>query len=79
MLIPIRCQTCGKPIAHLWESYISKVRAAYGDEKKLIQTRFVPTMVKDTTIEQKTLDELNLKRYCCRRTLLCHVEMVDKL
>ena len=21
MIIPIRCMTCGKPIAHLWEEY----------------------------------------------------------
>lgn len=25
MLIPIRCWTCGKPIAHLWEKYKEKV------------------------------------------------------
>ena len=21
MIIPIRCQSCGKPVAHLWEKY----------------------------------------------------------
>ena len=26
MLIPIRCWTCGKPIAHLWEQYKEKVQ-----------------------------------------------------
>ncbi len=25
MLIPIRCITCGKPLAHLWEKYKEKV------------------------------------------------------
>jgi len=25
MIIPIRCFSCGKPIAHLWESYKKRV------------------------------------------------------
>lgn len=34
MIIPIRCQSCGKPIAHLWEEY--KERIAKGEDKKHI-------------------------------------------
>ncbi|WP_456481480.1 DNA-directed RNA polymerase subunit N [Methanopyrus sp.] len=25
MIIPIRCFTCGRPIAHLWEKYVELV------------------------------------------------------
>ena len=25
MIIPIRCKSCGKPIAHLWEEFKSRV------------------------------------------------------
>ena len=25
MIIPIRCMTCGKPVAHLWENFKDKV------------------------------------------------------
>lgn len=32
MIIPIRCWSCGKPIAHLWEKYKEKV--ANGDDPK---------------------------------------------
>jgi DNA-directed RNA polymerase subunit N len=32
MIIPIRCFSCGKPVAHLWEEY--KDRAAKGEDKK---------------------------------------------
>ena len=32
MIIPIRCFSCGKPVAHLWEEY--KERAAKGEDKK---------------------------------------------
>jgi len=32
MIIPIRCFSCGKPIAQLWEEY--KKRAESGEDKK---------------------------------------------
>jgi len=27
MIIPIRCFTCGKPVAHLWEPFQKEVKA----------------------------------------------------
>jgi len=57
MIIPIRCFTCGKPIAHLWEEF--KKRTAAGEEAK------------------KVLDDLGLKRYCCRAVFLGHVDLAE--
>ncbi|MBR9701492.1 DNA-directed RNA polymerase subunit N [Candidatus Pacearchaeota archaeon] len=34
MIIPIRCFSCGKPIAHLWEEY--KKRVADGESSKKV-------------------------------------------
>lgn len=34
MIIPVRCFSCGKPIAHLWEEY--KKRIAEGENSKKI-------------------------------------------
>jgi DNA-directed RNA polymerase subunit N len=34
MIIPIRCFSCGKPIAHLWEKY--KERVAKGEDPKKV-------------------------------------------
>tara|TARA_Y100000310_G_C20700699_1_gene829591 strand:+ start:6033 stop:6230 length:198 start_codon:yes stop_codon:yes gene_type:complete len=34
MIIPIRCFSCGKPIAHLWENY--KQRTEKGEEPKKV-------------------------------------------
>ncbi|MBW2978228.1 DNA-directed RNA polymerase subunit N [Candidatus Woesearchaeota archaeon] len=33
MIIPIRCWSCGKPIAHLWEKY---TESAGEDRKKIL-------------------------------------------
>jgi DNA-directed RNA polymerase subunit N len=32
MIIPIRCKSCGKPIAHLWEEF--KQKSENGEDKK---------------------------------------------
>ena len=34
MIIPIRCFSCGKPVAHLWEEY--KKRVAEGENPKRV-------------------------------------------
>ncbi|MBS3064379.1 MAG: DNA-directed RNA polymerase subunit N [DPANN group archaeon] len=34
MIIPIRCTSCGKPVAHLWEQY--KEAVSRGEDKKEI-------------------------------------------
>lgn len=57
MIIPIRCMSCGKPLAHLYEEY--KSRAEKGESKK------------------KILDELGLKRYCCRALFTGHVDLLE--
>jgi len=35
MIIPVRCFTCGKPIAHLWEEFKKRVEAGE-DPKKVL-------------------------------------------
>ena len=56
MIIPVRCPTCGRPLGHLWEPFVRRVRE--GEDPK------------------KVLDDLGVKRYCCRRVLLAHVPLI---
>lgn len=34
MIIPIRCFSCNKPVAHLWEDY--KARVEKGEDRKIV-------------------------------------------
>lgn len=34
MIIPVRCFSCGKPLAHMWEQY--KKRVAEGEQPKKV-------------------------------------------
>ncbi len=35
MIIPIRCFSCGKPVGHLWETYLERVKKGE-DPKKIM-------------------------------------------
>lgn len=40
--------------------------------------RYLKLLEQDVT-EGEALDRLSLKRYCCRRMLLTHVDLIEKL
>ena len=82
MIIPIRCMTCGKVIADMWEGYQKKVQEAKLKEEELFDedsVLYVKGKNIKKTIEGKVLDELNLRRYCCRRMFLTQADIVDKI
>ncbi len=66
-MIPVRCFTCGNVISSSWEDYKKRVE----ERKKEMGTNEI--RVGDI------LDDLGIKRYCCRRMILSHVELVDAL
>lgn len=79
MIIPIRCFTCGKVIGNKWESYKSLVKEnrekmGLPDTDMIIEVN--STDLKETP-EGIALNKLQLKRYCCRRMLLSHIELID--
>lgn len=59
MIIPIRCFSCGKVVADLWEPYVN------------LLTEKVP--------DGEALDRIGCRRYCCRRMIMTHVDLIEKL
>ena len=76
MIIPIRCMTCGKILADKWLKYLELVKEKTGVTK---DDNLLDINIKNIKKipEGEALDELNLKRYCCRRHMLTHVDLVD--
>lgn len=73
MIIPIRCFTCGKVLADKYQYYkkeLDKVKK----EDTIIN---VNAKTVQHTTEGKTLDKLELKRYCCRRVMLSHIDLIE--
>lgn len=71
-LFPIRCFTCGSLIGHLWELFKEKVENRINELKKQgveIDKKALGKIMIDV------LNELGVKRYCCRRMFLSHVDI----
>ena len=82
MIIPIRCFTCNKVIAHLWEEYLNELQMTYikEDIKNKKKNKFVNIEeLENKTLEGKLLDKLGLNKYCCRRMMLSNVDLCDKI
>ena len=52
MIIPMRCFTCNNILSDKYLKYIEEVKKYKDNDKKF---------------KQKLLEELNIKRYCCKR------------
>lgn len=76
MIIPVRCMTCGKVIGDLYQEYLKRTKD-YTDEHTELNTIDMNSKVVQKTKKGIVMDELGLTRYCCRRHLLTHVDLID--
>tara|TARA_Y100000991_G_scaffold215674_1_gene207354 strand:+ start:5252 stop:5497 length:246 start_codon:yes stop_codon:yes gene_type:complete len=81
MIIPVRCVTCGKVLADKYKYYQQKV-AEYKDDGEgdsILGINYIKQGQKIETPEAKILDELGLTRYCCRRHMLTHTDLITDI
>ena len=78
MIIPIRCFSCNKLIADKYSIYLDLNKKLDLDNNlTTIDTNLINSGAIETSAQGKILDELNIKRYCCRRMFLTQVDIVD--
>ncbi|AGB04898.1 DNA-directed RNA polymerase, subunit N (RpoN/RPB10) [Aciduliprofundum sp. MAR08-339] len=67
VIIPVRCFSCGRVIASDYIAFVNKVNLIRETENR------------EPTPEeiQKIFDEIGVRRYCCRRMILSHVDLID--
>lgn len=76
MIIPVKCFTCGNVVADKYRYYLEEVR-----KRKLAKDMDVDKVVyltkefSEKTPEGEVLDDLGLKKMCCRRHMLTHVDI----
>ena len=65
MLIPVRCFSCGNPVANYFDEFVERTNPAdKGGKGELIP---------------KVLNDLGISRVCCRRMLVSNVELIDEI
>ena len=74
MLIPVKCFSCGKEISSYYSAYERDVR-----KKKLASgvndVVYLTKVHTEKTAEGEVLDKLQIRKICCRRHILTHVEI----
>jgi len=81
MIIPVKCFTCGMVIANKYRYYQEQVRKkklakrSNGESIDVDKVLYLTKEFVDKTPEGEVLDELNLKKMCCRRHFLTHVDI----
>ena len=84
MIIPIRCFNCGFVLADKWRYYQNRVAQLRQDPQYKSQGMGMgPTYIDGTskpdTPERRACDEVGITRYCCRKTMLTHRDILDKI
>ena len=77
MIIPIKCFTCGHVLADKYNYYkktVSFEKSQEGEDANKVIYLTQNNIKK--TIEGKVLDDLGLKKMCCRRHFLTHVDII---
>ncbi len=68
MIIPVRCFSCGKVIASDYVKFNDRMKDIKSSGKE-------PSPEEIST----ALDNLNVHRYCCRRMILSHTDLIDEV
>ena len=76
MIIPIKCFTCGKVMADKYRYYVEEVRKRKLEKGLDInKVVYLTSEFRDKTPEGDVMDDLGLKKMCCRRHILTHVDI----
>ena len=68
LIIPIRCFSCNRVIASDFRKFQKKIN-------EIREKRREPTPEEISNI----MDDLGLEKYCCRRMILSHIELIDEI
>ena len=71
-MIPVRCWSCGKVIAHVYEQYKQAIEEAKHTENETLEAA-------RERAAKKALGDLGIKRYCCRRMFVGQVDLIDDI
>ena len=78
MIIPVRCFTCNMVIASKYRRYLEIINSG-GESSDEDSGVTLSDEGKPETLTQKAFRDLEINRYCCKRHLLTHIDLVDKI
>mgnify|MGYP001484915520 CR=1 FL=1 len=70
-MIPVKCFTCGYVLADKYRYYVERVN----EKKDFDEPTYASKDEINKTVEGKILDDLFIRKICCRRHMLTHVDI----
>ncbi len=78
MIIPVRCFTCNMVLASKYVTYLELTKNFQG-EGHTEDTISVDSDLTQKSASERAFEHLKLDRYCCRRHLLSHIDLIDQI
>lgn len=78
MIIPVKCFTCGMVLANKWNYFVKRCKEIEEENKNKDQSDS-PSPFFERNFKMKIFEELQLERYCCKRHLMGHVDLIDHI
>lgn len=75
MIIPIKCVTCGMVLADKYRHYQNEVVRIKLSQNISLDEEYFTKRNTEKSVEGKLLDEFGIKKICCRRHMLTHVDI----
>ena len=76
MIIPVKCFTCGMVIADKYRYYLEEVRKRkLAKDMDINKVVYLTKEFSEKTPEGEVLDDVGLKKMCCRIHMLTHVDI----
>ena len=77
MIIPIRCFTCNRILASKYNKYLELVSLEVHQENVISGD---PSIMQEENIHQQAFKEIGIDdRYCCKRHMLSHIDLIHKI
>lgn len=73
MIIPIRCFTCGNVLGSKYNTYKKLTKEKNKDNKEIIISDVNINKVDDNN---DIFKKINIHRYCCKRHMISHVDLL---
>ena len=78
MIIPVRCFTCNRVIGSKYKKYLQIISSETNSEN--IMNGDPNIDLSKPNIYQKAFKEIGIDdRYCCKRHLLSHIDLIQKI
>jgi len=78
MIIPIRCFTCNRVLASKYNAF-KKERDKISSEKDILTGDPEPDIIEKSEKNMEIFKKLGIDRYCCKRHLLTHINLINKV